>query len=58
MQTNNGTYSADFVVVNAGAHSLFLAHQMGYGLDFATLPMAGSFYMTNQKMLNGKVYMV
>ena len=58
VQTNNGTYSADSVVVNAGAHSLFLAHRMGYGLDFATLPMAGSFYMTNQKMLNGKVYMV
>ena len=31
---------------------------MGYGLDYATLPMAGSFYMTNQTMLNGKVYMV
>ncbi|HHO65598.1 MAG TPA: FAD-dependent oxidoreductase, partial [Epsilonproteobacteria bacterium] len=52
------TYSADSVVVNAGAHSLFLAHRMGYGLDYATLPMAGSFYMTNQTMLNGKVYMV
>lgn len=24
-------YTADFVVVNAGAHSLFLAHRMGYG---------------------------
>ena len=58
VQTSNGTYFADSVVVNAGAHSLFLAHKMGYGLDFATLPMAGSFYMTNQKMLNGKVYMV
>ncbi len=51
-------YYADFVVVNAGAHSLFLAHQMGYGLNLGCLPMAGSFYMTNEKMLNGKVYMI
>ena len=58
IHTNTHTYYANSVVVNAGAHSLFLAHKMGYGLDLATLPMAGSFYMTNQNMLNGKVYMV
>ena len=52
------TYYADFVVVDAGAHSLYLAHKMGYGLEYACLPVAGSFYMTNQKILNGKVYMV
>jgi malate dehydrogenase (quinone) len=56
--TNNGSYTADYVVVNAGAHSLLLAHKMGYGLDYSTLPMAGSFYMTTKKILNGKVYMV
>lgn len=57
--TKNGlSISADFVVVNAGAHSLFLAHRMGYGLNFGCLPMAGSFYLTKQKLLNGKVYMV
>ncbi len=54
----NERYSADFVVVNAGAHSLFLAHQMGYGHNLGCLPIAGSFYMTNEKMLNGKVYMI
>jgi len=52
------TYTADFVVVNAGAHSLYLAHQMGHGLDYGCLPMAGSFYVTTKKILNGKVYMV
>ena len=31
---------------------------MGYGLDFGCLPVAGSFYLTKQKLLNGKVYMV
>lgn len=51
-------FTADFVVVNAGAHSLYLAHQMGYGHEYATLPVAGSFYVSTKKILNGKVYMV
>ncbi|MDQ7083815.1 MAG: FAD-dependent oxidoreductase [Sulfurovum sp.] len=51
-------FTADFVIVNAGAHSLFLAHKMGYGKDKGCLPMAGSFYMTQNHFLNGKVYMV
>ena len=59
IQTANGeNYTADFVVVNAGAHSLYLAHQMGHGTDYGCLPMAGSFYLTTKKILNGKVYMV
>lgn len=57
--TTNGTvYTADFVVVNAGAHSLYLAHKMGYGKHMGSLSMAGSFYITNGSYLNGKVYMV
>ena len=55
---NGEEYTADFVVVNAGAHSLYIAHRMGYGLNLGCLPIAGSFYMTNEKMLNGKVYMI
>ncbi len=51
-------FTCDFVVVNAGAHSLYLAHKMGYGKDMGSLSMAGSFYITNDKFLNGKVYMV
>jgi len=58
VKTENDTYYADFVVVDAGAHSLFLAHKMGFGLELGCLPVAGSFYMTNQKLLNGKVYMI
>lgn len=58
MSANKTEFSANFVVVNAGAHSLFLAHKMGYGLDFACLPVAGSFYLTKKHLLNGKVYMV
>ncbi|EDZ61555.1 malate:quinone oxidoreductase [Sulfurimonas gotlandica GD1] len=58
IQTTMSQFTADFVVVDAGAHSLYLAHRMGHGLDFGCLPMAGSFYMGNRKILNGKVYMV
>ena len=59
LTTVNGTvYTADFVVVNAGAHSLYLAHKMGYGKHMGSLSMAGSFYITNGTYLNGKVYMV
>ncbi|NOR57156.1 MAG: FAD-dependent oxidoreductase, partial [Sulfurimonas sp.] len=58
IETTMSQFTADFVVVDAGAHSLYLAHQMGHGLDYGCLPMAGSFYMGNRKILNGKVYMV
>ena len=43
---------------NAGAHSLYLAHKMGVGLDKSCWPVAGSFYITKQKLLKGKVYTV
>ncbi len=56
--TKGDVYTANFVVVDAGAHSLYLAHQMGYGKHMGCLPMAGSFYITDGEFLNGKVYMV
>ena len=55
---NKLSLSADFVVVDAGAHSLWLAHKMGLGQDLSTICIAGSFYLTKQKLLNGKVYMM
>jgi malate dehydrogenase (quinone) len=48
---------ARHVVVAAGAHSLLLAQRLGYGLEYACLPVAGSFYFTPD-LLNGKVYTV
>lgn len=54
---NMGVLEARYVVVSAGGHSLLFAHQMGYGLDLACLPMAGSYYFTPQ-FLQGKVYTV
>lgn len=58
VKTAKDTFTADFVVVNAGAHSLYLAHRMGHGTQYGCLPMAGSFYVTTKKILKGKVYMV
>jgi malate dehydrogenase (quinone) len=57
VQTSKGEIRAKIVVVSAGAHSLYLAQRMGYGLEYSTLPVAGSFYYT-PKVLNGKVYTV
>ncbi len=45
------------VIVNAGAHSLLMAQQMGFGLEYSCLPVAGSFYFT-PACLAGKVYTV
>ena len=56
--TDKKVYKSKMVVVDAGAHSLFLAHQMGHGLGYGQLPMAGSFYKADRAILNGKVYMV
>lgn len=50
--------SASFVLVNAGAHSLLLAQNMGYGLDLGCLPVSGSFYFIPGNKLQGKVYTV
>ncbi len=59
LKTKNGdSFTADFVVVDAGAHSLYLAHNMGYGKHMGSLSVAGSFYVTKKHLLNGKVYMV
>ncbi|MDR0762180.1 MAG: FAD-dependent oxidoreductase [Campylobacteraceae bacterium] len=59
LRTVNGDlFTADFVVVDAGAHSLYLAHSMGHGKNFGCLPVAGSYYVTKGHFLKGKVYMV
>ena len=51
-------FKAKMIIVNAGAHSLHLAHNMGFGLHYGQIPMAGSFYKSNKRILKGKVYMV
>ncbi len=54
---DEGRITSRMVVVSAGGHSLLFAHTMGYGREYACLPVAGSFYYT-PKLLNGKVYTV
>ncbi|PHQ66061.1 MAG: malate:quinone oxidoreductase [Sulfurimonas sp.] len=51
-------YYSDYVVVNAGAHSLLLAHKMGHGKDFSCLPVGGSFYYSKIDSLKSKVYTI
>ncbi len=57
LETNRHTLNAKTVVVSAGGHSLLFAQRMGYGKQFACLPMAGSFYFTPD-ILRGKVYTI
>ena len=55
--TQEGSYQASSLVACAGGHSLKMAHEMGYGLNYSVLPIAGSYYFTPH-VLNGKVYTV
>lgn len=57
VETGDTCYQARSLVVCAGGHSLKLAQDLGYGLEFSCLPVAGSYYFTPQ-ILNGKVYTV
>jgi len=55
VETNHTTVRAKAVVFEAGAYSLHFAHKLGYGLQYAILSVAGSFY-SGGRLLNGKVY--
>jgi len=54
--TDTTYFQAKSVVVNAGAYSLLFAQAMGYGKEYAILPIGGSFFFTKEKLLNSKVY--
>ena len=56
VETDSGTFESDATVVAAGSHSLQIAKEMGYGDDMALLPVAGSFFLSEDRLLNGKVY--
>jgi len=55
---NGKKFYADYVVVDAGAHSLLLAHKMGHGKDYSCLPVGGSFYYSKIDSLKSKVYTI
>ncbi|MEF8778820.1 MAG: FAD-dependent oxidoreductase, partial [Natronomonas sp.] len=56
IETTDGWFNADATVVSAGSHSLQIAKEMGYGEDLSLLPVAGSFFIADERLLNGKVY--
>jgi malate dehydrogenase (quinone) len=53
---DEGWFAADTTVVAAGSHSLQIAKNMGYGESLSLLPVAGSFFLADEGLLNGKVY--
>ncbi|MDS0295210.1 FAD-dependent oxidoreductase [Halogeometricum luteum] len=55
LDTTAGKFDADVTVVAAGSHSLQMAKSLGYGQDAVLLPIAGSFFLS-EDFLNGKVY--
>ncbi|MEM7758837.1 MAG: FAD-dependent oxidoreductase [Cyanobacteria bacterium P01_A01_bin.40] len=57
IETQSKTLRSPVVIVAAGAHSLLFAKSLGYGLDYALLSVAGSFYFA-PGVLKGKVYTV
>lgn len=44
------------LAVCAGWHSALIAQRLGYAKDYSILSVAGSFFKSNHKLLNGKVY--
>ncbi|ACV13147.1 FAD dependent oxidoreductase [Halorhabdus utahensis DSM 12940] len=56
VETERGWYQSDATIVAAGSHSLQIAKEMGYGEHMSLLPVAGSFFVAEEGLLNGKVY--
>jgi len=56
VETADRTFESDAAVVAAGSHSLQVAKEMGYGKNKSLLPVAGSFFLAEDDLLNGKVY--
>ncbi|MBI2662357.1 FAD-dependent oxidoreductase [Candidatus Woesearchaeota archaeon] len=56
--TNKNTYRAKIVIFCSGSHSLIFAKKLKYGLEYGLLPVAGNFFSTTRKFLNGKVYTI
>ncbi|NTW22768.1 FAD-dependent oxidoreductase [Candidatus Falkowbacteria bacterium] len=54
--TDKARIEAEAVVVAMCSHSLMFAKSLGYGREFAILPVGGNFYTSNRQTLKGKVY--
>ena len=63
LETTKGTMYTKTVEFAAGSYSLLFAQQLGYGMNYGILSVAGSFYSAGpdpdgKALLNGKVYRV
>lgn len=59
LDTGEDTITADAVAVTAGTYSLDIAQELGYGEQFAQLPVTGGFYFGPEDLeLDTKVYTV
>lgn len=58
VNTDRGAFRTKALIVCAGPYSLMLAKKLGVpeAERYAILPVAGNFYYTTEKFLNGKVY--
>ncbi len=56
IDTGENIFKAPVVVVALGTHSLLFAKNLGYGTEYAVLPVIGDYYTSNHRLLNGKVY--
>ena len=57
VHTPIGRFFSRVVLLEAGAYSLFFARELGYGMNYAILPVAGSFYSAGN-LLKNKIYRV
>ncbi|MFA7285021.1 MAG: FAD-dependent oxidoreductase [Candidatus Absconditabacterales bacterium] len=49
-------FETTVLAVCAGGHTPLIAQSLGYGKNFSILSVAGSFFKSTRKILNGKVY--
>jgi malate dehydrogenase (quinone) len=49
-------FTTKVLAVCAGWHTPLIAQSLGYAQDFSILSVAGTFFKSSEKLLNGKVY--
>lgn len=50
------SFRCKVLIVSAGGHTPLIAQSLGYAKNYSILSVAGSFFNSSRKILNGKVY--